>query len=48
MREWILLQTGAVCLGFAIDFIVGDPHCLPHPVRWMGALIAALERRPGL
>ena len=45
MREWVLLQTGAVCLGFAIDFIVGDPHCLPHPVRWMGALIAALERR---
>jgi adenosylcobinamide-phosphate synthase len=28
---------------FVLDLIVGDPRRLPHPVRWMGASIAALE-----
>lgn len=45
MEKWIFLQTSALLLGFVIDFAVGDPHALPHPVRWMGALIAALERQ---
>lgn len=35
----------AVCIGFVVDCIVGDPEKLPHPVRWMGALITVLERR---
>lgn len=39
MRHFI-----AIALGFALDLIVGDPHSLPHPVRWIGALISALEK----
>ena len=27
----------------ALDLLLGDPHWLPHPVRWMGRLISALE-----
>ncbi len=28
---------------FVLDFIFGDPKWLPHPIRWMGKGIAALE-----
>ena len=28
---------------FALDIMLGDPHCLPHPVRWMGKAIERLE-----
>ena len=27
-----------------LDLILGDPHWMPHPVRWMGAMIAELEK----
>lgn len=30
---------------FVLDLICGDPHSFPHPVRWMGRAIAALEPR---
>lgn len=26
-----------------LDLILGDPHWMPHPVRWMGAMIAGLD-----
>ncbi|MBI9085123.1 MAG: cobalamin biosynthesis protein CobD [Desulfobacterales bacterium] len=32
-------------LAFALDLAVGDPHGAPHPVRWMGRAIGALEPR---
>lgn len=35
----------AMGIGFALDCILGDPHCLPHPVRWMGGLIRRLDER---
>lgn len=28
----------------ALDLLLGDPHWMPHPVRWMGKTISALER----
>ena len=28
---------------FILDLIIGDPRWLPHPVRWMGSAIFALE-----
>ena len=28
-----------------LDWLLGDPHWMPHPVRWMGRMIAALEPR---
>ena len=33
----------AMAIGFALDLIFGDPRSIPHPVRWIGALITALE-----
>ncbi len=32
-----------VVLGFLLDFVLGDPVWMPHPVRWMGWLIAKME-----
>lgn len=28
----------------ALDLLLGDPHWMPHPVRWMGRTISVLER----
>ena len=33
----------AIGLGFLLDAALGDPHGFPHPVRWIGRLISALE-----
>lgn len=33
----------ALCIGCALDLVLGDPQRLPHPVRWMGRLIGAFE-----
>ena len=38
---WSLL---ALCIGFIIDFILGDPHSIPHPVVLIGKLISFLDR----
>ena len=37
------VHLSALLLGFLLDLLLGDPRWLPHPVRAMGALIAALE-----
>lgn len=34
----------AITLAFIIDFIIGDPPSWPHPVKWIGSLIAKLEK----
>ena len=34
----------AMALGFLLDLIVGDPHWMPHPVRFIGWLIAKTEQ----
>ncbi|HBB15100.1 MAG TPA: cobalamin biosynthesis protein CobD [Treponema sp.] len=34
----------AILAGFVLDFFIGDPHCMPHPVRFIGALISLLEK----
>ena len=33
-----------VLLGFGVDCLVGDPEWIPHPIRFIGHLITALER----
>lgn len=38
-REKNVTSTVALCIGFIIDLIVGDPYWLPHPVRWIGKSI---------
>lgn len=35
----------AFFLGFLLDLLLGDPYWLPHPIRWIGNLIAKLEKR---
>ena len=44
LAELITLQTAAVILGFVIDFFVGDPYCLPHPVVGIGKWISFFDR----
>lgn len=34
----------AFFMGFLLDFILGDPYSLPHPVRFMGLLIEKTEK----
>ena len=31
--------------GFLLDCVFGDPHCFPHPVRFMGTAISFLEKK---
>jgi adenosylcobinamide-phosphate synthase len=40
LREWPALALAA---GFLLDQLLGDPPSWPHPVRWLGRLISALE-----
>lgn len=35
----------AFIAGFVLDLFLGDPHSFPHPVKWMGKLIAVLTRK---
>lgn len=35
----------AFILGFILDLIVGDPYWLPHPIRLIGSMIGALEKK---
>ena len=35
----------ALSAGLALDLLLGDPHCFPHPVKLMGRLIGALTKR---
>ena len=33
----------AFAAGFVLDLMVGDPHGIPHPIVWIGKLIARLD-----
>ena len=35
----------AFAAGFVLDLLIGDPYSLPHPVRWIGSLIAKLDKK---
>ncbi len=35
----------AFFLGFLLDMLLGDPHVLPHPIRFIGYLIERTEKR---
>lgn len=39
----LLCHMTAFFLGFILDLILGDPYCLPHPVRLIGRLVTAVE-----
>ena len=38
-----MISLYALCIGFAVDLLVGDPHNIPHPVVLIGKLISGLE-----
>lgn len=40
----LIYSTLALCAGFLIDIIIGDPHGWPHIVRGIGVFIGWLER----
>lgn len=33
----------AFAAGFLLDLMIGDPYSFPHPIRWIGNLIAKIE-----
>ena len=33
------MSVAAFVLAYAVDWLIGDPEWLPHPVRWMGGII---------
>ncbi len=39
------ISLTSLALGCLLDLVFGDPYRLPHPIRWIGTLIAALETR---
>ena len=41
----MIYHISAFFFGFILDMIFGDPYGFPHPVRLMGGLISALEKR---
>ena len=41
----MLMHLASLAAGYALDLMLGDPHAWPHPVRWIGGLIAWLEPR---
>ncbi|MDF2586798.1 MAG: adenosylcobinamide-phosphate synthase [Anaerocolumna sp.] len=40
----ILHSMVALLFGFVLDLIFGDPHWLPHPIRFIGKLISKTEK----
>ena len=45
MAELLIYQTAAIAIGFIVDFFVGDPHSIPHPVVAIGKLISFLDKK---
>ncbi|MCI0351150.1 MAG: adenosylcobinamide-phosphate synthase CbiB [Acidobacteriales bacterium] len=39
-----MISTASFTLSYALDWLIGDPAWLPHPVRWMGRMIVGGER----
>ena len=47
MSGWLTVwefHAWALLAGCLLDWLIGDPRSLPHPVRLMGRMIAGLER----
>lgn len=44
MIKLLTYQTIALVLGFIVDFFVGDPYSIPHPVVGMGKIISFLDK----
>ena len=40
----MMMTILAVAIGYVLDLCFGDPHWMPHPIRFIGLLITALEK----
>jgi len=45
LMRWLVWQTAALLTGFFVDFIVGDPYSIPHPVVGIGKWISFFDRK---
>ena len=45
MTDRFVLQTAAILAGFILDWFIGDPYSLPHPIVAIGKLIAFLDKK---
>ena len=45
MTDRFMLQTAAILMGFILDWFIGDPYSLPHPIVAIGKFIAFLDRK---
>jgi adenosylcobinamide-phosphate synthase len=41
----MIWSLSALCVGFLIDLVLGDPHGVPHPVVLIGKLIGWVEKK---
>lgn len=39
-----MISLAALLIGFVVDFFIGDPYSIPHPVVFIGKLISACEK----
>ncbi|MBP5609092.1 MAG: cobalamin biosynthesis protein CobD [Lachnospiraceae bacterium] len=45
MRLYLYLHLIAFAAGCLLDLLIGDPYNIPHPIRAIGSLISALEKK---
>ena len=45
MRQYLFLHFIAFAAGCMLDLIIGDPYNIPHPIKAIGSLISALEKK---
>ncbi len=45
MKDILIFHTIALATAIILDLLIGDPHAMPHPIRAIGALISALDKR---
>ena len=39
-----MISPASFALAYSLDWLIGDPMWLPHPVRWMGQIISGGEQ----
>lgn len=44
MREYLTYHIIALVAGIILDWIVGDPYWMPHPIKLIGRMIGALDK----
>ena len=43
-NKMLLCRMISIVIGACLDRLIGDPQWMPHPVRWIGSLVSALEK----